>query len=133
MLDGIVLSERTGRIELPLCLNPLDRPRQIVSKEYGNEAITEYKIISESEKIIDESERSINEPRKYTRIVFYPLTGRTHQLRVHAAHPEGLGCPILGDELYGKKADRLYLHAEYIEFRHPIYGDIFRIQKKADF
>ena len=133
VLDGIVLSERTGRIELPLCLNPLDRPRQIVSKEYGKEAITEYKIISESEKIIDESERSINEPRKYTRIVFYPLTGRTHQLRVHAAHPEGLGCPILGDELYGKKADRLYLHAEYIEFLHPIYGDIFRIQKKADF
>ena len=133
VLDGIVLSERTGRIELPLCLNPLDRPRQIVSKEYGKEAITEYKIISESEKIIDESERSINEPRKYTRIIFYPLTGRTHQLRVHAAHPEGLGCPILGDELYGKKADRLYLHAEYIEFRHPIYGDIFRIQKKADF
>lgn len=130
VLDGIVLSERTGRIELPLCLNPLDRPRQIVSKEYGKEAITEYKIISESEKIIDESERSINEPRKYTRIVFYPLTGRTHQLRVHAAHPEGLGCPILGDELYGKKADRLYLHAEYIEFRHPIYGDIFRIQKR---
>ena len=133
VLDGIVLSERTGRIELPLCLNPLDRPRQIVSKEYGKEAITEYKIISESEKIIDESERSINESRKYTRIIFYPLTGRTHQLRVHAAHPEGLGCPILGDELYGKKADRLYLHAEYIEFRHPIYGDIFRIQKKADF
>jgi len=133
VLDGIVLSERTGRIELPLCLNPLDRPRQIVSKEYGKEAITEYKIISESEKIIDESERSINESRKYTRIIFYPLTGRTHQLRVHAAHPEGLGCPILGDELYGKKADRLYLHAEYIEFRHPIYGDILCIQKEADF
>ena len=136
----------TGRIELPLCLNPLDRPRQMVSREHGKEAITEYQIISESERItseyentfnesnrIDESERSINEPRKYTRIVFYPLTGRTHQLRVHAAHPEGLGCPILGDELYGKKADRLYLHAEYIEFRHPIYGDILRIQKEADF
>lgn len=133
VLDGIVLSERTGRIELPLCLNPLDRPRQIVSKEYGKEAITEYRIISESEKIIDKSERSINESRKYTRIIFYPLTGRTHQLRVHAAHPEGLGCPILGDELYGKKADRLYLHAEYIEFRHPIYGDILCIQKEADF
>ena len=149
VLDGIVLSERTGstgRIELPLCLNPLDRPRQMVSSEHGKEAITKYQIISESERItsesentfnesnrIDELERSINESRKYTRIIFYPLTGRTHQLRVHAAHPEGLGCPILGDELYGKKADRLYLHAEYIEFRHPIYGDIFRIQKKADF
>ena len=137
---------RTGRIELPLCLNPLDRPRQMVSSEHGKEAITEYQIISESERItsesentfnesnrIDESERNINESRKYTRIVFYPLTGRTHQLRVHAAHPEGLGCPILGDELYGKKADRLYLHAEYIEFRHPIYGDILCIQKEADF
>ena len=130
---------RTGRIELPLCLNPLDRPRQMVSSEHGKEAITEYQIISESENTfnesnrIDESERSINESRKYTRIVFYPLTGRTHQLRVHAAHPEGLGCPILGDELYGKKADRLYLHAEYIEFRHPIYGDILCIQKEADF
>ena len=136
----------TGRIELPLCLNPLDRPRQMVSREHGKEAITEYQIISESERItsesentfnesnrIDESERSINESRKYTRIIFYPLTGRTHQLRVHAAHPEGLGCPILGDELYGKKADRLYLHAEYIEFRHPIYGDILCIQKEADF
>ena len=149
VLDGIVLSERTGstgRIELPLCLNPLDRPRQMVSSEHGKEAITEYQIISESERItsesdntfnesnrIDESERSINESRKYTRIIFYPLTGRTHQLRVHAAHPEGLKCPILGDELYGKKADRLYLHAEYIEFRHPIYGDILCIQKEADF
>ena len=137
---------RTGRIELPLCLNPLDRPRQMVSRKHGKEAITEYQIISESERItsesentfnesnrINESERSINESRKYTRIVFYPLTGRTHQLRVHAAHPEGLGCPILGDELYGKKADRLYLHAEYIEFRHPIYGNILCIQKEADF
>ena len=136
----------TGRIELPLCLNPLDRPRQMVSSEHGKKAITEYQIISESERItsesentfnesnrIDESERSINESRKYTRIIFYPLTGRTHQLRVHAAHPEGLGCPILGDELYGKKADRLYLHAEYIEFRHPIYGDILCIQIEADF
>ena len=118
----------------------------MVSSEHGKKAITEYQIISESERItsesentfnesnrIDELERSINESRKYTRIIFYPLTGRTHQLRVHAAHPEGLGCPILGDELYGKKADRLYLHAEYIEFRHPIYGDILCIQKEADF
>ena len=115
----VPLPGRAGRIELPLCLNPLDRPRQIVSREHGKEAITEYRIISESE--------------KYTRIAFYPLTGRTHQLRIHAAHPEGLGCPILGDELYGKKADRLYLHAEYIEFRHPISGKILRIQKEADF
>lgn len=108
-----------GRIALPLCLNPLDRPRQMVNEELGKEAITEYRIL----KCTD----------KYTRIAFYPLTGRTHQLRVHAAHPKGLNCPIIGDELYGKKADRLYLHAEYIEFRHPIYGDIISVQKEAEF
>ena len=111
--------EETGTINLPLCLNPLDRPRQMVSEEYGKPAVTEYRILNYSD--------------KYIRIAFYPLTGRTHQLRVHAAHHQGLNCPILGDELYGKKADRLYLHAEYIEFRHPVYGDIICIQKEADF
>lgn len=128
LLDGIVektpeaihqYADKTGRIELPLCLNPLDRPRQMVSLEYGKQAITDYQILRYAE--------------DRTRIAFYPLTGRTHQLRVHAAHPHGLGCPITGDELYGKKADRLYLHAEYIEFRHPIYGDIISVQKEADF
>lgn len=129
MLDGTVKiktekeggteNSETGRIELPLCLNPLDRPRQMVNEELGKEAITEYRIL----KCTD----------KHTRIAFYPLTGRTHQLRVHAAHPKGLNCPIIGDELYGKKADRLYLHAEYIEFRHPIYGDIISVQKEAEF
>ena len=111
--------EETGTINLPLCLNPLDRPRQMVSEEYGKPAVTEYRILNDSD--------------KYIRIAFYPLTGRTHQLRVHAAHHQGLNCPILGDELYGKKADRLYLHAEYIEFRHPVYGDIICIQKEAEF
>lgn len=122
LLNGIIQetgNQRTGRISLPLCPNPLDRPRQMVDKEYGKEAITEYQIIENS--------------KEYTRIAFYPLTGRTHQLRMHAAHPEGLNCPILGDALYGKKADRLYLHAEYIEFRHPVYGDIICVQKDPDF
>lgn len=120
LLDGVIAETgKKGRISLPLCLNPLDRPQQMVNEEYGKEAITEYQIITNS--------------RSCTRIAFYPLTGRTHQLRVHAAHPKGLNCPILGDELYGKKADRLYLHAEYIEFRHPVYGDIICIQKEPDF
>ena len=89
--------EETGTINLPLCLNPLDRPRQMVSEEYGKPAVTEYRILNYSD--------------KYIRIAFYPLTGRTHQLRVHAAHHQGLNCPILGDELYGKdvyKRQRLY-------------------------
>ena len=120
LLDGVIAETgKTGKISLPLCLNPLDRPRQMVNEEYGKEAITEYQIITNS--------------RNCTRIAFYPLTGRTHQLRVHAAHPKGLNCPILGDELYGKKADRLYLHAEYIEFRHPVYGDIVCIHKEPEF
>ena len=122
LLDGNkqnVQLEETGTINLPLCLNPLDRPRQMASEEYGKPAVTEYRILNDSD--------------KYIRIALYPLTGRTHQLRVHAAHHQGLNCPILGDELYGKKADRLYLHAEYIEFRHPVYGDIICIQKEAEF
>ena len=117
--EQFINREETGTINLPLCLNPLDRPRQMVSEEYGKPAVTEYRILNNSD--------------KYIRIALYPLTGRTHQLRVHAAHHQGLNCPILGDELYGKKADRLYLHAEYIEFRHPVYGDIICIQKEAEF
>ena len=118
LLEGEVPQDE-GEIRLPLCPDPLDRPRQIVSEEFGKPALTHYRVL----------ERTSGK----TLIAFYPQTGRTHQLRVHAAHPEGLGCPILGDELYGKKADRLYLHAEYIEFRHPISGKILRIQKEADF
>ena len=118
LLEGEVPQDE-GEIRLPLCPDPLDRPRQIVSEEFGKPAFTRYRVL----------ERTSGK----TLIAFYPQTGRTHQLRVHAAHPEGLGCPILGDELYGKKADRLYLHAEYIEFRHPISGKILRIQKEADF
>ena len=111
--------EETGRIELPLCPNPSDRPRQMVNEEYGKPAVTDYRILR----------RSANRAR----VLFYPLTGRTHQLRIHAAHPAGLGCPIIGDELYGKKAHRLCLHAEYIEFRHPIYGESICLQKEAEF
>lgn len=120
LLDGLIpTAEQTGKISLPLCPDLLDRPRQMVSNEHGKEAVTEYRILSRTD--------------RHTRIAFYPLTGRTHQLRIHAAHPQGLNCPILGDELYGTKADRLYLHAERIEFRHPVYGDIICIQKEADF
>lgn len=118
LLDGIVLQD-TGTIELPLCLNPLDRPRQMVDAEYGKPAITDFEVL----------ERKGNT----TRISFYPRTGRTHQLRVHAAHPLGLHCPIIGDELYGRKADRLCLHAETIEFIHPVSGEVVELTRKAEF
>ena len=68
-----------------------------------------------------------------TRVSFWPLTGRTHQLRVHAAHPEGLDSPILGDPLYGNQADRLYLHAAELEFTHPVTGETIHLCKEAPF
>lgn len=119
LLEGIVPKDK-GTVDLPLCLNPLDRPRQMVHTEHGKPAITDYQVLKRPD-------------GKRTRIAFYPRTGRTHQLRIHAAHPFGLHCPIIGDELYGKKADRLYLHAEYLEFTHPITGETVRITKEAEF
>jgi hypothetical protein len=118
LLNGVV-PEDEGTIELSLCPNPLDRPRQMVDTQYGKPAITYYQVLERTD--------------KYTRIAFYPHTGRTHQLRVHAAHPSGLHCPIIGDELYGKKDKRLYLHAESIEFTHPVNGQSMCITEKADF
>lgn len=118
LLEGIV-SDEEGTIVLPLCLNPLDRPRQIVDKEHGKPAITRYRVLARTE--------------SQTLVAFYPLTGRTHQLRVHSAHSLGLHCPIKGDELYGSKADRLYLHAESLEFTHPVSKEKVTIEVKADF
>ena len=119
LLEGIDPKDK-GTVDLPLCLNPLDRPRQMVHTEHGKPAITDYQVLERLD-------------GKRTRIAFYPRTGRTHQLRIHAAHPLGLHCPIIGDELYGEKADRLYLHAEYLEFTHPITGETVRITKEAEF
>lgn len=119
LLEGVVPKDK-GTVDLPLCLNPLDRPRQMVHTEHGKPAITDYQVLERLD-------------GKRTRIAFYPHTGRTHQLRIHAAHPLGLHCPIIGDELYGEKADRLYLHAEYLEFTHPITGETVRITKEAEF
>lgn len=118
LLQGSV-SQDARTVELPLCPNPLDRPRQMVHTGYGKPAVTDFEVL----------ERKDNR----TRIAFYPCTGRTHQLRVHAAHPLGLHCPIIGDELYGRKAERLYLHAEMLEFTHPVTGKRISITQKADF
>ncbi|WP_343558762.1 RluA family pseudouridine synthase [Sphingobacterium sp.] len=104
LLDGIVEQE-SGLIDLPLRVDLDDRPRQMVCYSYGKPAQTKWERISiEGDK---------------TRVRFYPLTGRTHQLRMHAVHPDGLNTPIVGDDLYGKKADRLHLHAAFIKFIHP--------------
>ncbi|WP_047444963.1 RluA family pseudouridine synthase [Alistipes sp. ZOR0009] len=118
ILDGL-LTDNAGVIDLPISPNFLDRPRQMVDYDHGKPAITRWEVTNRSE--------------TQTRVAFYPLTGRTHQLRVHAAHRLGLGCPIAGDELYGTKALRLYLHAEYLEFCHPVSALPVCIEKKAPF
>ena len=104
LLDGD-LDEKTGTIKLPIRVDLDDRPKQLVDFKYGKNAETNWEII--------------NKENGKTRVYFYPITGRTHQLRVHAAHKNGLNTPILGDDLYGKKANRLHLHAQFIEFLHP--------------
>ena len=119
LLEGIPQAEPKGFIRLPLRPDFDNRPLQMVCYEYGKPAVTRYEIMD------TENDR--------TRMAFYPETGRTHQLRVHAAHPEGLNCPIVGDPLYGQPADRLYLHAERLEFRHPVTGQRLQIQKEAPF
>lgn len=110
-----------GYISLPLIADFLDRPRQIVNREQGKEAITEYEVLER----IDDT---------HLRLALYPKTGRTHQLRVHCAHQEGLNAPIIGDPLYGNEpATRLHLHAEKITFEHPMTGKKMTITRKADF
>ena len=102
---------RRGTIALPLCLDYYDRPRQIVDSEHGKLAVTEYEVLEQ----LPDGEIDIR---------FTPRTGRTHQLRVHAAHAAGLGRPIKGDRLYGSPdGGRLWLHAESISFRHPVSGE----------
>ncbi|MFM7301603.1 MAG: RluA family pseudouridine synthase [Crocinitomicaceae bacterium] len=105
LLEGVISKQKAGVINLPLRLDIDNRPFQLVCYDFGKAAITEYEVID------------IKDNR--TRISFKPLTGRTHQLRVHSAHILGLNCPIVGDDLYGKKGERLCLHAVELSFIHP--------------
>ena len=118
LLDGI-LAQEEGTISLPMRPDPYDRPRQVVDEQLGKPAVTHFHVVGIE--------------GNYTRIAFYPETGRTHQLRVHAAHPSGLDLPIRGDELYGSSSDRLYLHAESISFIHPATGVAVTVERKAPF
>jgi tRNA pseudouridine32 synthase/23S rRNA pseudouridine746 synthase len=106
IVEGTPAKEH-GIIDLPLASDPMNRPLQRVDHEHGKRTITEYRVLQAGHQSL---------------LALYPHTGRTHQLRMHCAHPEGLGCPILGDELYGQKADRLYLQAQAITFVHPTIG-----------
>ncbi|MFN3968459.1 pseudouridine synthase [Flavobacterium sp.] len=118
LLDGL-LKEDSGLIDLPLRVDLDNRPNQMVCYDYGKPAQTKWEVI----------ERRNNQ----TLVYFYPITGRTHQLRVHAAHNLGLNTPIVGDDLYGTKANRLHLHAESITFSHPISKETVTVTVAAAF
>jgi tRNA pseudouridine32 synthase/23S rRNA pseudouridine746 synthase len=124
LLEGEVAHE-SGTIDLPMRLDYDNRPRQMIAAD-GKQAVTEYKVVG------------VEDGR--TRILFRPITGRTHQLRLHAAHRDGLNAPIVGDDIYGRglNADcvdghRLCLHACRLEFDHPTTGERICVECKADF
>ena len=98
-----------GTVSLPLRPDPMNRPRQVVDMEHGKRAVTDYEFLSDD------------------LVALYPQMGRTHQLRIHCAHPDGLGRPIVGDELYGTKGNRLMLHAAEIWFHHPVTGEAMHL------
>ena len=133
LLDGVLHGKPEGRTELPFRLDPDNRPHQIYDKINGKLGITEWRKIGVEQVNSPVTERSRSDrPRKFTRIEFSPLTGRTHQLRLAASCPVelgGLGIPIAGDSLYGtcKNGERLMLHAKEITFRQPVSGELIHI------
>ena len=122
LLDGVPQCDK-GRIELPLAPDYMNRPRQKVDYENGKHALTDYSVLDVVE----------YNGKKCALVRFEPLTGRTHQLRMHAASKEGLDCPIVGDALYGKVDKRLMLHAESLKFRHPLSGETIVVTSKVNF
>ncbi len=118
VVEGVVESER-GEITLPIIPNIEDRPRQMVDYNRGKRTLTTYEVLERGD--------------GYTRLALTPHTGRTHQLRLHCAHQDGLNAPIRGDRLYGDATSRLHLHAERITFTHPISGEELTISAAVPF
>lgn len=114
-----VIAEDGGEIKLPLRGDLDNRPRQLVCFDFGKKAHTTWKAVERTETT--------------TKVHFWPHTGRTHQLRMHAAHELGLNAPIVGDDLYGTAANRLHLHAAYLEFVHPVTGKTMTFEAKEEF
>jgi tRNA pseudouridine32 synthase/23S rRNA pseudouridine746 synthase len=114
-----VIAQEEGEISLPLRGDIDDRPRQMVCFDFGKKAVTKFKVVERNESTV--------------KVHFWPLTGRTHQLRMHAAHELGLNAPIVGDDLYGTGADRLHLHAAYLEFVHPVTKETLSFEAGEEF
>lgn len=113
--------QAAGQISLPLRGDLDDRPRQLVCHEFGKAAQTYWEL------------SHIDEMARTARVYLFPKTGRTHQLRVHCAHSEGLNTPIVGDDLYGTRANRLHLHADLLMLQHPVTREQMRFQINPDF
>ncbi|MFA0542477.1 pseudouridine synthase [Vibrio sp. 10N.222.52.B7] len=118
LLDGEITGE-SGNISLPLRGDITDRPRQLVCHQHGRNAETHWQVVSTH--------------NGKTKVHLYPKTGRTHQLRVHCAHPLGLAVPIRGDDLYGYKRERLHLHAGYLKLIHPTTGEWMEFEVPSEF
>lgn len=120
LLDGIV-DTNEGVIDLKFRLDPENRPHQIYDPQNGKRGVTHW--------------QKISDVRGKSRIRFLPLTGRTHQLRLHSSHPLGLGIPILGDALYGngQEGDKMFLHACRLTFFHPVSHEKLQFICEADF
>jgi tRNA pseudouridine32 synthase / 23S rRNA pseudouridine746 synthase len=120
LLDGII-NEEKGKIELPFRLDPQNRPYQVYDPAHGKIGITFWRRIAIENRI--------------TRVEFQPLTGRTHQLRLHAAHEQGLNTPIVGDSLYGRGLDgeQMMLHAASLSIHHPKSGENLTFTSKTPF
>ena len=130
VLAGSVATQE-GIIDLPLWGNPENRPYQEVNWQYGKPSLTKFQVI----KLETTNIEVIKGEGSYTRVEFVPLTGRTHQLRVHAADVKGLGIPILGDRLYGCNAgaNRLHLHARELWLEHPQLGERMHLKMETPF
>lgn len=113
--------QAAGQISLPLRGDLDDRPRQLVCHEFGKAAQTHWEL------------SHIDEMACTARVYLFPKTGRTHQLRVHCAHSEGLNTPIVGDDLYGTRANRLHLHADLLMLQHPVTREQMRFQVDPEF
>lgn len=120
LVEGIVYQEG-GEIRLSFRLDPDNRPFQVYDPIRGNLGITRW--------------HRLGYENGRTRIEFRPLTGRTHQLRLHSAHPKGLGIPIVGDRLYGngKQGDRMFLHAFELKFQHPRHDQTIKVISEIPF
>jgi len=118
LLDGLLEIDK-GSVDLPLRVDLDDRPRQLVCYEYGKLATTKWQVIARN--------------NQQTKVYFHPITGRTHQLRIHSAHFNGLNMAIVGDDLYGTHGERLFLHAETLELNHPITQVAMKFQVDAEF